>query len=97
MIKRLLLFGFVAAVLLLLRRIARSFSRRHHTGSVGRDSAPTAGGQLVRDRVCNTFVPKDSALSLSEAGRVHFFCSQECRQRYLDGSNGSSSASAMAS
>ena len=96
MIKRLLLFGFIATILFMVRRILRRASLQDRAGSAGRGTAPTYGGKLVRDRVCNTYVPEATALSLSETGLVHYFCSHECRQRYLDDSNGSSS-SAMVS
>lgn len=39
------------------------------------------GGDLVRDRVCNTFLPRDRALSVVRAGREEHFCSAACRDR----------------
>jgi hypothetical protein len=36
---------------------------------------------LVRDRVCNTFLPRDRALAVTLAGRTEHFCSPECRDR----------------
>ena len=36
---------------------------------------------LVRDRVCNTFVPRDSALRATVDGREEHFCSAACRDR----------------
>jgi hypothetical protein len=44
--------------------------------------APDGSGQdLVRDRVCNTFVPRDRALQGLVGGRTEHFCSAECRDR----------------
>jgi hypothetical protein len=45
-----------------------------------RSAAPTAT-DLVRDRVCNTFVPRDRALAAVVAGRTEHFCSAACRER----------------
>jgi hypothetical protein len=36
---------------------------------------------LVRDRVCNTFVPRDRALRATVGGREEHFCSAACRDR----------------
>ena len=40
-------------------------------------------GRMVRDRVCETFIPETSALRLEKGGEVHYFCSSACRDRYL--------------
>ena len=37
--------------------------------------------ELVRDRVCNTFVPRQRALRAMVAGREEHFCSAACRDR----------------
>jgi hypothetical protein len=36
---------------------------------------------LVRDHVCNTFVPRDRAVAGMVAGRTEHFCSAECLRR----------------
>jgi hypothetical protein len=58
--------------------------------AAARGPRPSSGpGQdLVRDRVCNTFVPRDRALSLMVGGRTEHFCSAECRDRALDSGAG---------
>ncbi len=38
---------------------------------------------LVRDRVCNTFLPKDRALTTIVRGREEHFCSVACRDQAL--------------
>jgi hypothetical protein len=38
---------------------------------------------LVRDRVCNTFLPRSSALIAAVHGETAFFCSETCRDRAL--------------
>ena len=42
-------------------------------------------GRMVRDRVCETFVPRSRALLLLRDGQEHFFCSEGCRTRFLGG------------
>jgi hypothetical protein len=55
-----------------VRLVFASRERRPPDGS-GRD--------LVRDRVCNTFVPRDRAVQGLVGGRAAHFCSAECRDR----------------
>jgi hypothetical protein len=38
---------------------------------------------MVRDRVCNTFLPQSRALELKVGDERHYFCSEGCRDRYL--------------
>ncbi len=38
--------------------------------------------KLLRDPVCGTFVAPGAALSLTSAGRIHYFCSEECRAKF---------------
>jgi hypothetical protein len=45
--------------------------------------AADAPRELVRDRICNTFLPRGRALIASVAGRDEHFCSIACRDRAL--------------
>ena len=45
-------------------------------------------GALVRDRVCNTFLPRERALRARVGGREEHFCSAGCRDRALSGMSG---------
>lgn len=41
------------------------------------------GEELVRDRVCQTYLPRSKALSVVDAdGREHFFCSEACKAKH---------------
>jgi hypothetical protein len=48
--------------------------------ATGAAAAPT---DLVRDRVCNTFVRRERALVATVSGRQEHFCSAACRDRAL--------------
>ena len=73
---------------LLLVLIARAFWKVIDGVIAGaRGQAPRGRGRaeavkLVRDPVCGTFVAPGAALSLTSAGRVHYFCSEECRAKF---------------
>ena len=79
----LLLLLLFTAVIMVLRRLAGLFSARPQRRHV----APSPlGTELVRDRICNTFLPRDRALTVHASGQVHYFCSDDCRDRFLSGS-----------
>ncbi len=42
-----------------------------------------SAGRMVRDRVCETFIPEKSALRLEKGGEIQYFCSSTCRDRFL--------------
>ncbi len=44
-----------------------------------------AGGVLQKDPVCGTFVPEESSKKLTAGGETHYFCSEECLQKYREG------------
>jgi YHS domain-containing protein len=46
---------------------------------VRRPARTTQGGHLVKDPVCGTYVPAQTAISTGN----EFFCSEECRSRFL--------------
>ena len=66
----------VLAVLFLVRLVVR-FAAHVRAGMRG----PEPPAPLVRDRVCNTFLPRDRALSVLVDGREEHFCSSACRDR----------------
>jgi uncharacterized protein len=42
-----------------------------------------AGGTLVQDPHCGTYLPKSRALALASSGDTKYFCSPACRDAYL--------------
>jgi hypothetical protein len=65
----------VLAVLFLLRLAVRFVAHVF----AGMRSEPPA--RLVRDRICNTFLPRERALTARIGGREEHFCSPACRDR----------------
>ncbi|SET37279.1 MYM-type Zinc finger with FCS sequence motif-containing protein [Natronincola peptidivorans] len=39
---------------------------------------------MVFDTICETYVPKPKAYQVVEDDRTHYFCSWECRQKYIE-------------
>ena len=44
---------------------------------------PRPAGEMVRDRVCNTFLPRERAIRAVVGGREEHFCSAACHERAL--------------
>jgi len=40
---------------------------------------------MVRDKVCDTFLPRSRALVVHRDGEDWFFCSEACRSTFLEG------------
>ncbi len=82
------LFGLLLALGLgwLLSRMLRNGATRVARGAAGSAPGPTPQadrGAMVRDRVCNTFLPASQALNLEIDGTSYHFCSAACRDRFL--------------
>ena len=78
---RLIFYVFVAYIIYLVLRIftgsdkrkQKSFNRgQHHSGI------------MVKDEVCNTYLPREDAIREVIKGEEHFFCSNDCRQKFLE-------------
>jgi len=69
-------FLMVLFVVRLTGRLAVEFLRG------GRKSAAT-DTELVRDTICNTFLPRSRALHANICGEERHFCSPACAQRAL--------------
>jgi len=71
-------------VILVLIRFAMRFVAavvQGYRGARNGESRPSAATTLVRDRVCDTFLPRSRALVATIDGREEHFCSPACRDR----------------
>ena len=77
----------VVGLLLLVRAVLRGLAGLSRGGTPTAAGPPppgkAAGGDLVRDRICNTFLPRDRAVRAVISGREEHFCSEVCRDRAL--------------
>lgn len=80
-----LVYGFIVlmVVRMVMRSIGRIFGAQSGARPAGRAPRPSRrlAEDLVRDPVCNTYVPRSRALPATVEGRQEYFCSQECRDR----------------
>ena len=45
---------------------------------------PQPSGVMVKDETCNTYLPREEAILEKAEGKDYYFCSQECRQKFLE-------------
>jgi len=45
---------------------------------------PPSAGTMVKDEMCSTYLPREEAILEKVGGKEHYFCSEECRQKFLD-------------
>lgn len=88
------LFLFILAVIRLIMSTLRqgvgelfreeAAAAKRPSGS-GAANPPPAGssGSLKRDPVCGTYVPADNSVRKTVGGEVVYFCSPECRDKYV--------------
>lgn len=73
----------------ILRGVLGFLARLFLNATVGPERRQGAPGQeplqpesLKKDPVCGTFVAPSTALTKERNGRIYFFCSPECRNRF---------------
>lgn len=78
---RLVLVAFAAYVAFLFLRIFAGLKRRE-TPARPEGGRPDRG-EMVKDDVCGTYVPRDEALIEVRDGIRRYYCSEECRRKGL--------------
>jgi uncharacterized protein len=76
----------VIAILLLVRRIMSLLTARPQQGGQirnGNASRQEAATDTVRDPVCGMYMDRRLALRLEKGKGAFFFCSKECREKFL--------------
>ena len=81
LLRVLIVFVLVMAALSALRGMF-SQSTPQRSGS----SRPTRNirtGKLIKDPVCGTYVTAEQSISTTSNSEVFYFCSEECREKFL--------------
>ena len=76
-----LLFVFIVYVAYLFVRVYFGLKTARKRAS----APPRLRGLMVKDEVCNTYVPRDEALTDVRDGVERYFCSEECRRKFREG------------
>lgn len=78
---KIVFYAFIAFIVYQLIHFFRAINRI----SKSRRSQNRPSGQMVKDEACNTYLPKEDAIREIIKGKEHYFCSKECRQKFLEG------------
>jgi uncharacterized protein len=74
---RFVLFLFLAYVAFLFIRIYLGVKRVRRRAQAPRQ----VRGEMVKDEICNTYIPREEALTEVRDGQERYFCSEECRRK----------------
>ncbi|GBC60176.1 hypothetical protein DENIS_1121 [Desulfonema ishimotonii] len=66
------------------RKLKALASRDGGHGSAGRESEP-ADDVMIQDPWCKTYFPRAEAVHLGIDGKDYYFCSTECRDKFIAG------------
>lgn len=84
MFQRLLWLLVLIGAIWATRRLFRPGVGQQRSPARNRAVPARGEGDMVRDRVCNTFLPRTRAVTLSAEDGEHFFCSERCREIHLE-------------
>ncbi len=77
---KIILYAFLAYIVYWLYRFFKAVNK----GTQPRRVSKRQSGIMVKDEMCNTYLPKEDALKANYAGKDYYFCSNECRQKFLE-------------
>jgi len=79
---RLITYAILAYAVYLVFRFFQNLARAVRPPTP--PSQPRLSGTMVKDEACGTYVPKETAIREVIDGEEHFFCSKECRYKFLE-------------
>ncbi|MBI5250441.1 MAG: YHS domain-containing protein [Desulfomonile tiedjei] len=65
------------------RFLARFLASSPSEEKRGIDEKPSGFNEMVRDPVCGLYITSNSSLSAVRRGSQYWFCSEECRRKFL--------------
>lgn len=80
MIFKILLFAVAAYA---LYRLFMNDRKKSVEQTENEEAKRVADGTLVRDPIRGVYVEKDSSFSVRNGDTVEYFCSDDCRQKYI--------------
>lgn len=73
----------ILAILYIAYRMGRYIFQLSDEG-IQKNRREITGEDLVKDPQCGTYVPKSSSIKATIGGEDHFFCSEDCRNKYRE-------------
>ena len=78
----LLYLGYRALKIWIRRNVLNGTNAYRHTGP-----GDQIDEMMVKDPVCDIYFPKNSGVALHIDGKTLYFCSEECKKKYLSEKN----------
>jgi len=76
---------YYALIVYIIYKVIRFFQKlSQRTKLQIQNPRPRLKGMMVKDEACNTYLPKEDAIREVIDGKEYFFCSRECRQKFLE-------------
>jgi YHS domain-containing protein len=79
--RHLLLLGLIVALGYLLSQLF--FPKRRVPREAGRQAPTASAEEMVRDPVCQLYLPRAEAIRRKVQGREYFFCGPGCLEKFL--------------
>jgi uncharacterized protein len=77
---RLIFYGLLVYVVYLLYLFFQGMSKASKASRASKQPS----GIMVKDEICNTYLPKEDTLKEVVEGKEYYFCSKECRDKFLE-------------
>jgi uncharacterized protein len=77
---RVILYALLAYIVYTFIRAIQKLGQKSHSPRQPKRKT----GLMVKDDVCSTYLPQEDAIKEIREGKEYFFCSQECRQKFLE-------------
>jgi len=77
---RIILYALLAYIVFKFIHLYQKISQR----SAAPHRPKKQSGLMVKDDVCNTYLPREEAIKEIVEGKEYFFCSKECRVKFLE-------------
>ncbi len=80
-----LFLAFLSVIRSLLTRVFNPPLKKHSRPRAGSDrSRETVAGQMIKDPQCGMYVATDLAITTRVKGKTLHFCSEECRDNFIN-------------
>ncbi len=83
MLRLLLLFLLILLVLWAAKGVLNDLGRLLGPRRSEKADSPLAD-ELVKDPVCGVYCPKKTAYKLKHQGHIYYFCSPQCREKFIE-------------
>jgi uncharacterized protein len=77
---RIVLYTLLAYIIYKFIRLYQNLSKKSRAPRQPKQIS----GVMVKDEVCNTYLPKEDAIKEIMEGKEYFFCSRDCRKKFLE-------------